>query len=89
VLVDGHDVRTDPDKVRAVIGLTGQAAAVDELLTGRENLVMMGRLYRLTAASAKVRPRSFSRSSISSRPPDGQPKPIPAVCAGGSTWRSA
>ncbi|HEV7665504.1 MAG TPA: ATP-binding cassette domain-containing protein, partial [Chloroflexota bacterium] len=55
VLVDGHDVRTEPDKVRAVIGLTGQAAAVDELLTGRENLVMMGRLYRLTAASAKAR----------------------------------
>ncbi|MDQ6674386.1 MAG: ATP-binding cassette domain-containing protein [Chloroflexota bacterium] len=55
VLVDGHDVRTEADKVRAVIGLTGQAAAVDELLTGRENLVMMGRLYRLTANSAKVR----------------------------------
>src|ERR1700736_55315 len=55
VLVDAHDVRTEPDKVRAVIGLTGQAAAVDELLTGRENLVMMGQLYRLTAASARVR----------------------------------
>jgi ABC-2 type transport system ATP-binding protein len=41
--------------VRAVIGLTGQAAAVDELLTGRENLIMMGRLYRLTGASAKAR----------------------------------
>jgi ABC-2 type transport system ATP-binding protein len=38
-----------------VIGLTGQATAVDELLTGRENLVMMGQLYRLTAGSAKVR----------------------------------
>jgi ABC-2 type transport system ATP-binding protein len=54
-LVDGHNVRTEPDKVRAVISLTGQAAAVDELLTGRENLVMMGRLYRLTAASARIR----------------------------------
>src|SRR4029079_19221229 len=48
VLVDGHDVRTAPDKVRAVIGLTGQAAAVDELLTGRENLVMMGQRDRRT-----------------------------------------
>jgi ABC-2 type transport system ATP-binding protein len=38
-----------------LVGLTGQAAAVDELLTGRENLVMMGRLYRLTTASAKLR----------------------------------
>jgi ABC-2 type transport system ATP-binding protein len=53
--IDGHDVRTQADRVRAVIGLTGQAAAVDELLTGRENLVMMGRLYRLTAACAKRR----------------------------------
>lgn len=55
VLVDGHDVTTEPDKVRAVIGLAGQATAVDELLTGRENLVMMGRLYRLTARSANAR----------------------------------
>jgi ABC-2 type transport system ATP-binding protein len=55
VLVEGHNVRTEPDKVRAVIGLTGQSTAVDELLTGRENLVMMGQLYRLTAASAKLR----------------------------------
>src|SRR5881227_757740 len=42
VLVDGHNVKTEADKVRAVIGLTGQAAAVDEQLTGRENLIMMG-----------------------------------------------
>jgi ABC-2 type transport system ATP-binding protein len=55
VTIEGHDVATDPDKVRSVIGLTGQSAAVDELLTGRENLVMMGRLYRLTAASALAR----------------------------------
>ena len=54
-VVDGHDVRLDADGVRRVIGLTGQSAAVDELLTGRENLVMMGRLYRLTAASARGR----------------------------------
>jgi len=55
VTVEGHDVTTDADKVRSVIGLTGQSAAVDELLTGRENLVMMGRLYRLTKASAVAR----------------------------------
>ncbi len=42
VTVEGHDVATEPDKVRGVIGLTGQSAAVDDLLTGRENLVMMG-----------------------------------------------
>ena len=55
VKVEGYDVATEPDKVRSVIGLTGQSAAIDELLTGRENLVMMGRLYRLTAESAKAR----------------------------------
>ena len=55
VTVEGHDVNQEADKVRSVIGLTGQSAAVDELLTGRENLVMMGRLYRLTKPSAKAR----------------------------------
>ena len=55
VVVEGYNVATDADKVRSVIGLTGQSAAVDELLTGRENLVMMGRLYRLTKQSAVAR----------------------------------
>lgn len=55
VTVEGHDVEKDADQVRRVIGLTGQSAAVDELLTGRENLIMMGRLYRLTKDSAKTR----------------------------------
>lgn len=50
--VEGYDVTSEADKVRGVIGLTGQTAAVDELLTGRENLIMMGRLYRLTHQSA-------------------------------------
>jgi len=55
VHIEGFDVVTEADKVRSVIGLTGQSAAVDELLTGRENLVMMGRLYRLTKQSAVAR----------------------------------
>jgi len=55
VTIDGLDVASEQDAVRRVIGLTGQSAAVDELLTGRENLIMMGRLYRLTKASAKAR----------------------------------
>ena len=55
VNVNGYDVKKQPDKVRSVIGLTGQSAAVDELLTGKENLVMMGRLYRLTKQSAIAR----------------------------------
>lgn len=55
VRVSGYDVAKEANKVREVIGLTGQSAAVDELLTGRENLIMMGRLYRLTPMSAKAR----------------------------------
>jgi len=55
VKIEGHDVATEQDAVRLAIGLTGQSAAVDELLTGRENLVMMGKLYRLTTKSAKAR----------------------------------
>ena len=55
VTVEGFDVAKSPDEVRGVIGLTGQSAAVDEILTGRENLVMMGQLYRLTKRSAIAR----------------------------------
>ena len=45
--VAGRDVRRQPAAVRSVIGLAGQSAAVDEHLTGRENLRMAGRLYHL------------------------------------------
>lgn len=55
VLVNGHNVVTDADKVRASIGLTGQYAAVDEYLNGLENLEMMGRLYHLSRADSKQR----------------------------------
>lgn len=55
VLVNGIDVVRDAGKVRSSIGLTGQYAAVDEYLTGRENLEMMGRLYHLSKADSKRR----------------------------------
>jgi daunorubicin resistance ABC transporter ATP-binding subunit len=51
----GHDVGHDPDLVRRLFGLAGQYAAVDENLTGRENLVMVGRLNHLTRRDAGVR----------------------------------
>jgi ABC-2 type transport system ATP-binding protein len=54
-VVAGFDVLTEPQSVRAVIGLTGQYAAVDEDLTGRENLVLVGRLGHLSAATAGQR----------------------------------
>lgn len=53
--VNGYDVVEDADEVRASIGLTGQYAAVDEYLNGRENLEMMGRLYRLSRHDAQER----------------------------------
>ncbi len=52
VLVNGFDVVHQADDVRATIGLTGQYAAIDEYLTGTENLVMMGRLYHLSKADS-------------------------------------
>jgi ABC-2 type transport system ATP-binding protein len=56
-LVDGHDVLADPVAVRASIALTGQSAAVDGVLTGEENLVMMARLSGLTPRAARARAR--------------------------------
>lgn len=53
--VSGFDVVKDPAKVRAVIGLTGQYAAVDEYLTGRENLELFGRLFHLSKQDAAKR----------------------------------
>jgi ABC-2 type transport system ATP-binding protein len=53
--VDGHDVLTDAAAVRRTIGLTGQYAALDEYLTGRSNLVMIGQLSRLTPRAARRR----------------------------------
>jgi ABC-2 type transport system ATP-binding protein len=55
VTVENFDVIKDAEKVRSKIGLTGQSASIDELLTGRENLIMMGRLYRLTKKSSVSR----------------------------------
>ncbi|MER8225926.1 ATP-binding cassette domain-containing protein [Streptomyces sp. NPDC094143] len=53
--VAGHDVVRDPDSVRLAIGLSGQFAAVDDRLTGRENLRMIGELYGLRSRSARRR----------------------------------
>jgi ABC-2 type transport system ATP-binding protein len=53
--VVGHDVVRDAAALRAEIGLAGQYAAVDENLTGRENLVMVGRLYHLGRKHSRVR----------------------------------
>ena len=84
--VNGHDVVRDPMAVRRMIGLAGQSAAVEEMMTGRENLVMVARLYgqgRAEAvASAQADPRADG-SGGGRRPPG--PRPIRAGCDGGST----
>ncbi len=51
--VAGHDVVAEPDAVRRSMGLTGQSATVDELLTGRENLRLIGSLYGLDSRTTK------------------------------------
>ncbi|MFD7904235.1 ATP-binding cassette domain-containing protein [Kitasatospora sp. NPDC059747] len=54
-VVAGVDVLKHPNRVRSLIGLSGQYAAVDEYLTGFENLQMVGELYQMTARDAKAR----------------------------------
>ena len=53
--VGGIDVLRQPQQVREIIGLAGQNAAVDEILTGRENLTMVGQLYHMPRRQAKTR----------------------------------
>src|SRR5258707_7938430 len=53
----GHDVVREPAAVRELLGLTGQFAAGDELLTGRENLEMFGRLFQPSGEDARRRAR--------------------------------
>jgi ABC-2 type transport system ATP-binding protein len=55
IRVAGHDVAREADAVRDAIGVTGQFAAVDGLLTGRENLALMADLHHLTRAQARLR----------------------------------
>jgi len=51
----GYDLNTEPARIREVIGVTGQYSAVDKLLTGRENLMLMADLFHLGRARAKAR----------------------------------
>lgn len=82
--IDGIDVLAEPRRARARIGLTGQFAAVDERLTGFENLQHVGRLFHL-----RRRPvgglESCSSGSTWSSPATGRPRRTPEECGGGST----
>jgi ABC-2 type transport system ATP-binding protein len=85
--VAGIDVLRHPDQVRKIIGVSGQYAAVDEHLTGFENLDMVGRLYHLGRAPARTRARElldrFDLADAADRPV----KTYSGACAGASTSR--
>ena len=70
--VAGIDVVNNPQQVREIIGLSGQYAAVDETLTGWDNLIMFGRLYHLSSKGAKLRAEEllekFSLTDAAKRP---------------------
>ncbi len=74
-VVAGFDVRSQANEVRRRIGLTAQDATVDPLLTGRENLVMVGELHHLRRAEAKARAAEllgeFSLGDAADRPTSG------------------
>src|SRR3954447_18558306 len=55
VRIDGHDRAVDPDGLRRVIGVTGQFSAIDGLLSGRENLMLMADLHHLRRAGGRAR----------------------------------
>jgi len=71
-MVGGVDVIKNPDKVREIIGLSGQYAAVDEILTGYDNLVMFGQLYHLGKKQSIIRANEllerFSLTEAAKRP---------------------
>ncbi|MBF6126628.1 ATP-binding cassette domain-containing protein [Nocardia brasiliensis] len=65
IRVAGHDLARDPDAVRKLIGVTGQYSAVDEVLTGAENLRLMGRLLHLSSReSARRTTRLLARFDL-------------------------
>jgi ABC-2 type transport system ATP-binding protein len=72
VRVGGHDVARDPDAVRAEIGVTGQLTAVDNLLTGEENLLLMADLRHLGRAEGRRRAAEllerFDLAEVASKP---------------------
>ena len=88
VRVAGHDLAREPDAVRAAIGVTGQFSAVDNLLTGEENLLLMADLHHLgrregrQARGRTARPLRSGRRGQADVPP-----PTPAACGVGSTSR--
>lgn len=84
----GHDVVTEADTVRALVGLSGQYAAVDELLTGRENLWMFGRLLPVEQPAGETTGRGIARHLRPHRRRRPDPEDVlRGYATAGSTWR--
>src|SRR6185503_2969942 len=81
----GHDVVGESASVRELLALTGQFAAVDELLTGRENLEMFGPCSGSPVERHAAARLNCSSASSSRMPPTERRRHIRAVCGGGST----
>ena len=71
-VVAGFDTTSEPERVRARIGVAWQGASLDQILTGRQNLELMGRLYHLGAAHARLRAeqllQQFGMTDAADRP---------------------
>ncbi len=85
--VAGYDVRTQGHEVRRRIGLAAQDATVDPLLTGRENLVMLGELHQYSRSHAGARATELLDAFSLERGRRPPARPVTrAACAGASTW---
>ena len=74
--------------MRAAIGVTGQFSAVDNLLTGEENLLLMADLHHLGRAEGRRRAAELlDRFDLVEAADKTGRRPTPAACGGGSTWR--
>ena len=87
--VVGIDVVRQADKVRRRIGLAGQHAAVDEKITGRENLRLFGRLHHLGERRARAAARAARAVRAGRRGRPARSRRTRAACADGSTWPRA
>ena len=79
IRVGGHDLAADPQAVRAAIGVTGQFSAVDGLITGEENMLLMADLHHLPRREGRRIAAELLDASTSSRPPRSRPPPTPAA----------
>ena len=88
VRVAGHDVAAEPDAVRAAIGVTGQFSAVDNLLTGEENMLLMADLHHLGRREGRRRAAALlDRFDLTADAAETGGPLLRAACGAGSTSR--